>query len=94
MAKRRTPLRKSKYFFLASLIVISAVAVLLIWPFITAILGGAVLTYIFYPKNDFPPIYLHFLGAKRAVLRVFMYSDIGHISHAHTTSYTHPFDLL
>lgn len=49
MPKRKTPLRKSKYFFLVSLIVISAVAALLIWPFITAILGGAVLAYIFYP---------------------------------------------
>jgi len=49
MAKRRTPLRKSKYFFLASLIVISAVAALLIWPFVTSILGGIVLAYIFYP---------------------------------------------
>lgn len=42
----------SKYFFLLTLIVLIALGIWLIWPFVTAILGSLILSYIFYPVYE------------------------------------------
>lgn len=39
----------SKYFFLAMFVFILGVSIWIVWPFITALLGSLILTYIFYP---------------------------------------------
>ncbi len=39
----------SRYFFLASFIVLILIALVIIWPFFTTILGSIVIAYIFYP---------------------------------------------
>ncbi len=39
----------SKYFFLASFVILVLIALVIIWPFFTTILGSMIITYIFYP---------------------------------------------
>src|SRR3989344_7348961 len=41
--------KHSRYFFIALFLFIIGLSIFLIWPFMTAILGGIVLSYVFYP---------------------------------------------
>jgi len=45
----KTEKSHSKYFFLASFLVLIIISLFLIYPFFTTILGGIIITYIFYP---------------------------------------------
>ncbi|MEK6826846.1 MAG: AI-2E family transporter [Nanoarchaeota archaeon] len=45
--------KHSKYFFIASFIVILLVSIILAWPFVGAIFGAIVLAYLFYPVYNF-----------------------------------------
>jgi predicted PurR-regulated permease PerM len=39
----------SKYFFIASFVILVLISLVIIWPFFTTILGSMIITYIFYP---------------------------------------------
>jgi len=45
--------KHSKYFFIASFLGIIIISLILAWPFIAAIFGAIVLTYLFYPVYNF-----------------------------------------
>ena len=45
--------KHSKYFFIASFVAIIIIAFMLMWPFISAIFGAIVLSYLFYPVYNF-----------------------------------------
>ena len=45
--------RHSKYFFIATFLIIIIISFILAWPFVSAILGAIVLAYLFYPVYSF-----------------------------------------
>ncbi len=42
----------SKYFFIASFVLLVLISLVIVWPFFTTILGSIVIAYIFYPIYD------------------------------------------
>ena len=45
--------KHSKYFFIASFLLVSVISVILAWPFISSIFGAVVLAYLFHPVYEF-----------------------------------------
>jgi len=45
--------RHSKYFFIMSFLLIIAISIILVWPFVTPIFGAIVFAYLFYPIYSF-----------------------------------------
>lgn len=45
--------KHSKYFFIASFLLITVISAILAWPFVSALFGAVVLAYLFYPVYEF-----------------------------------------
>ena len=45
--------RHSKYFFLGSFVLITIISAIIAWPFVSAVFGGVVLGYFFFPVYSF-----------------------------------------
>ena len=67
MLKEGSP---SKYFFLGMLALVAVVSIIIIYPFLTSILGGAILAYLFYPFYNWVQKKIRFRGVAAFITAV------------------------